>query len=188
MNDTKIAMATVAVMLVSGCALIQPPYTTKPHTTYQDSTTFQSTAYHLTQDLHQVLRPLNLREEKGQVRIALQGGDLDSLTEQKLRQELSEFLQLPVQLTYQPSSQSDISGELDVTLMPDTCRYNRRALPVSAYACQQLRNQYFSVVNKSTWSQGETYQSGSSALDTGAVQRLFSSQLKSAERQPVTGE
>ncbi|MBR9875532.1 pilus assembly protein FlpD [Vibrio sp. J1-1] len=185
MKFAKLALSTLPLLLVVGC---QRPYETVTHATFQDKTSFKTTVAQIELDLKNILSPVNKREEQGHIHLSLQGGNLDLQTRQKLRTQLTEYLHLPVQMTYQSDKQNQISAELEVALVPDTCRYNRQALPVSAHACQQLRNHYLSVVNKSTWRHGEEYQEHNSALTTGAVQRLFNNQLKSAERQPVTGE
>lgn len=185
MKFAKLALSTLPLLLVVGC---QRPYETGTHSTFHDKTSFKTTAAQIELDLKNILSPVNKREEQGQIRLSLQGGNLDPQTQQKLRTQLSDYLQLPVDLTYQSDKQNQIAGELEVKLVRNTCRYNRQSLPVSAHACQQLRNQYLSVVNKSAWHHGEEYQEQNSALTTGAVQRLFNNQLKSAERQPVTGE
>ncbi len=185
MKFAKLALTTVTLLLVVGC---QRPYETGTHSTFQGKTSFKSTAARIELDLKNVLRPVNKREEQGYIHLSLQGGNLDLQAQQKLRTGLTEYLHLPVKMTYQSDNQRQISAELEVALVPDTCRYNRQSLPVSAHACQQLRNHYLSVANKSTWHHGEEYREHNSALTTGAVQRLFNNQLKSAERQPVTGE
>lgn len=185
MKFAKLALTTLTLFLVVGC---QRPYQTGTHATFQDKTSFTTTTANIELDLKNILSQVNKREEQGYIRLALQGGDLDLQSQKNLRNQLMTYLQLPVEMTYHSDKQSQIVAELEVVLKPNTCRYNRQSLPISAYACQQLRNHYLSVVNKSTWHHGEEYQEHNSALTTGAVQRLFNNQLKSAERQPVTGE
>lgn len=147
-----LALTALALVLMAGC---QRPYETGMHATFQDKTSFKTTAANIELDLKNILSPLNKREELGHIRLSLQGGNLEPKIQQKLRTQLNEYLQIPVELTYQADKQNQITAELEVTLVPDTCRYNRQSLPVSAHACQQLRNHYLSVVNKSTWHLGE---------------------------------
>lgn len=185
MKFAKLAFSTLTLVLVVGC---QRPYETETHATFQDKTSFKTTAAQIELDLKNILNPVNKREEQGYIRLSLQGGNLDQQTQHQLSYQLMEYLQMPVEITYQADKQSQISGEVEVALVPDTCRYNRQSLPISAHACLQLRNHYLSVANKSTWRHGDEYQEQNSALTTGAVQRLFNNQIKSAEKQPVTGE
>ncbi len=156
---------------------------------YQDSISFVSNTQRLSKDLHQQLSPLNQRGESGTVQLSLSGGQLSYAAQKQLVRELSEYLLLPVSLLdYQASQQSTISVEVVASLQADTCRYRQSEIPLSRQACMQLRNRYASLVDKSTWKQGEDYQEANSALTTGAVQRLLNSQLKVAEKQSVSGE
>ena len=181
----RLVLTALGLLLLMGC---QHPYESKPHTCFQDQQTFETTVSRLEQDLLAAVAPLNLREEEGYLTVLLDGGRLDSKTQQRLKSHLTELVVMPVEIRHQPNGASVVHAEITVDLEPNTCRFNQQALVVSTYACQQLRNRYLSVVNKTAWHEGEQYQQGTSALTTGAVQRLFGNQLKSAERQPVTGE
>ncbi len=181
----KLVLTTLSLVLLMGC---QRPYDAEPHARFQDQLSLKTTQTRLEQDLLAAVSPLNQREEQGYLTIMLEGGQLDSKTQQRLESRLAELVVMPVEINHQSNSGSAIDAELDVVLKPNTCRFNQQALVLSTNACQQMRNRYFSVASKNTWQQGEQYQQGTSALATGAVQRLFNNQLKSAERQPVTGE
>ncbi len=170
---------TVLVATLVGC---QRPV-------FQDSTSFVSNTQRLSADLRQQLAPLSQRAESGIVQLSLSGGQLSHADRKQLISELSEYLLLPVSLLeYQASEQQTITVEVVASLEANTCRYSKSKIAVTENACLQLRNQYVSLVNKSTWKQGEGYQEANSALTTGAVQRLLNNQLKVAEKQSVSGE
>ncbi|QEO44654.1 pilus assembly protein FlpD [Vibrio tarriae] len=178
----KILLGLAAIGM-SGCQTAD-----QPHSTYQQSLSFETHTQHLQSDLNQWLAPLKKREEQGTLQLILRGGQLNQQQVKALEHQLFVDLLLPVELDYQPGSSEHIRGDMKVVLTPKTCRFSPQTQSVSTQRCQLMRNHYFSTVQPETWLQGEQYQEESSALATGAVQRLFNNQAKSAEKQPVTGE
>ncbi|WP_052131319.1 hypothetical protein [Vibrio caribbeanicus] len=185
MNPLKLYSLALLFPALTGCVT---PNESLPHHVYKDSKEFSTTQTALPSILTQLTQRLSHREEVGVIHLSLQGGQLSANDKQHIESDLSSRLLLPIELTHTPSNTQEISGHLEVTLVPDTCRYNPSVLPVSRQACLQLRNQYLSSATPSAWHQGLTYIESNSALSTGAVQRLHNNQLKSAEKQSVTGE
>lgn len=188
MNFRKCIAISLVAALSAGCQILTSPNDNEPNHTYTDRTRFETHSNRLTQDLAALVAPLTKRSEKGQLNLILQGGALNEKTRLALKQQLAERLLLPVELDYQTGKGQTIRGEMVVTLEPATCRFNPYTAPVSPQACDQLRNRYVSTVIPSTWLQGKTYQESNSALSAGAIQRLYNNQIKSAEKQSVSGE
>lgn len=185
MKSLKLGSLTLLLPALVACVA---PNQQLPHHVYNDSTDFTTTQTALSEVLNQLTEHLSHREESGVLHLSLEGSRLSENDKQQIQFDLSSKLLLPIELTHTPSNAPEIHGHLKATLVPDTCRYSLSVLPVTPQACQQLRNQYLSSSNKSSWHQGAAYLDSGSALSTGAVQRLYNNQLKSAEKQSVTGE
>ncbi|WP_070968907.1 hypothetical protein [Vibrio sonorensis] len=180
-------LCSLALILPALVACVAPNQEV-PHLTHSDSAEFSTDWKNLPNVLDKLTAPIFRREEKGVIHISLEGGLLSQEAKQKIQSDLSTDLLMPVSLEHTPSIEKAILGRIDVIFVPQTCRYNQSNLPVTRQACQQLRNKYLSTTNKLTWHYGTTYQESNSALSTGAVQRLYNNQIKSAEKQSVTGE
>lgn len=188
MNSINPIILSLAAVVLSGCQILTKPNQAETHQTFVQSIEFASHRAQLQSDLLQLVSPLNQREEQGVLRVTLTGGNLDKQEQALLKQKLEQTLLLPVQWHYRTSAQAAIQGQVTILFQPNTCRYSTSSEPISRQACQVLRNQYASLVSPTTWQQGDEYQEGNSALSTGAIQRLHDNQIKSAEKQSVTGE
>ncbi len=186
-KPNKLGLTCGITLLLGGCQITQPNDVNE-HSVYQDDIEFQTSVKNVQRDLHQLVAPLTKREEVGALNIALEGGNLNLATKQKMEADLSKYLLMPVTLTYQSSTSQQIAGAMNVEFEPETCRFNLQKYAVSRQTCEMLRNRYVSLADKSTWLEGVQYEDGNSALSTGAVQRLFKDKIKSAEKQSVTGE
>ncbi|GLQ73097.1 hypothetical protein [Vibrio penaeicida] len=185
MNQLK--LCSVALLLPALVACVAPNQVL-PHHSYTDTAEFNADRETLPVVLDQLTAPLIHREEVGEINITLQGGLLSQSEKQEIESHLSNKLLMQVELDHTPSVEETMQGDIEVIFAPDTCRYNKSAVPVSPQACQQLRNQYASASDKMAWHQGNIYQEHNTALSAGAVQRLYNNKIKSAEKQSVTGE
>ncbi|UAB70246.1 pilus assembly protein FlpD [Vibrio sp. SCSIO 43132] len=183
----QLKLCSVALLLPAMVACVAPNQVL-PHHSYTDTAEFNANRETLPVVLDQLTAPLIHREEVGVINITLQGSSLSQSAKQEIESHLSNKLLMQVELEHTPGVEETMQGDIEVNFVPDTCRYNKSAVPVTPQACQQLRNQYVSASNKVAWHQGNTYQEHNTALSTGAVQRLYNNQIKSAEKQSVTGE
>ncbi|GAJ49619.1 Flp pilus assembly protein FlpD [Aeromonas salmonicida subsp. masoucida NBRC 13784] len=101
---------------------------------------------------------------------------------------MAQWLALETRLTFIPATRQAYEVELDATLQSDTCRYARGVSLASPGACLVLRNQYRAQSHGEHWARGARYDGSGSALDAGAVQRLYQGKAKSAKKQQTTGE
>jgi len=161
-----------------------------PAAPLKDQLHFRVAPSQLQQQLQWQLAPIANRLEAGVVTLQISGPQPASQapTPEALRQQLAQWLALDTRLIFTPTQQSDYQVRLDVTLQPDSCRYARGATSARASACLVLRNQYRAQSHGEHWAHGARYDGSSSALDAGAVQRLYQGKAKSAKKQQTTGE
>lgn len=155
-----------------------------------DRLQFRVAPSQLQQRLQWQLAPLASRLESGSLHLRITGPQPGSYepTAEALRQQLALWLALETRLTFIPATRQEYEVELDATLQPDTCRYARGVSPPSPSACLVLRNQYRAQSHVEHWVRGAGYDGSGSALDAGAVQRLYQGKAKSAKKQQTTGE
>ncbi|KDM90074.1 hypothetical protein [Photobacterium galatheae] len=161
-------------------------------TTYQASAQYRVAAAQVQPSLTAVVRPLAERLEEGVLKVSISGPaqslNPQPLNTQALSSQLSELLAIPTVVNFIPDNQADYQVDLNVALMPNTCRYQQGPIAVSVNACLLKRNQYRAMTTTAHWDKGADYEVTSSALDIGAVQRLYDDKIKHASSQSTTGE
>ncbi|MGL5090830.1 MAG: pilus assembly protein FlpD [Aeromonas sobria] len=164
--------------------------TPPPAAPLKDQLQFRVAPSQLQQQLQWQLAPLANRLEAGSVTLQISGPQPAShaSTPEALRQQLAQWLALDTRLIFTPTGQGDYQVQLDATLQPDSCRYARGGASAPASACLMLRNQYRAQSHGEHWARGARYDGSGSALDAGAVQRLYQGKAKSAKKQQTTGE
>ncbi|WP_426008165.1 pilus assembly protein FlpD [Aeromonas salmonicida] len=164
--------------------------TQPPAASLKDQLQFRVAPSQLQQQLQWQLAPLANRLESGSLHLTITGPQPGSRepTPEALRQQLAQWLALETRLTFIPATRQAYEVELDATLQSDTCRYVRGVSLASPGACLVLRNQYRAQSHGEHWARGARYDGSGSALDAGAVQRLYQGKAKSAKKQQTTGE
>ncbi|MDO6708219.1 hypothetical protein [Photobacterium sp. 1_MG-2023] len=182
------ALPCVAVALTGCVDRLDHWETADPHAAdYQESVQYRVGAAQVQPSLMAVVRPLAERLEDGMLKVSI-SGPAPALNSQQLSVQLHELLAMPAVVNVIPATQTDYRVDLAVSLMPNSCRYQQGPMAVSVNVCLQRRNQYRAMTTTAHWYQGAAYEVTSSALDIGAVQRLYDDKIKHASSLSTTGE
>ncbi|MBV7262697.1 hypothetical protein L6J37_13390 [Photobacterium sp. WH77] len=154
---------------------------------YLETATYRVNAAQLQPSLQAALRPLAERLEDGILRVTITG-PAEPRQSLELSVVLQQQLAMPTLVEHHPANQSGYQVALTVTLQPHTCRYQQGPAEVSMNTCLLKRNQFRAMTTTAHWFEGAEYEVTSSALDVGAVQRLYDDKIKHASSQSTTGE
>ncbi|WP_434339945.1 hypothetical protein [Motilimonas cestriensis] len=180
-------LALPVLGLLSACTPMSTEEQVAAIAQYQDQLNYQVASSQLFSSLQHYLAPVAQRNEQGKVAIQLTGPNLSTEQLRQLDTQLSQWLQLPVSLHRQTGAM-DYQVNIAVTLQQNSCRFSQYQESLSVPACAMRRNMHSALVKPATWHQGEEYVVSSSALDVGAVQRLFDGKIKMSDKQQVTGD
>ncbi|MBD1556172.1 hypothetical protein HC752_04415 [Vibrio sp. S9_S30] len=172
------------VMLLQGCASssLEDPVITQEHR-------YQVNVNEFEQSLKQVLKPFYYdRVETGKIDVFVSNSRKHFPHWPAIQSHLENHLNMAVDLHFGRASSNPMNVNLEVTLVPGSCKYKKDGHALNLAECNMLRNQYILASNKAFWFEGSEYKDTSSALKTGAVQRLMKGAIKVAEKQTVTGE
>lgn len=130
--------------------------------------------------LQQLLLPTQHRVEQGEVWVLLRTQQLSHQSLAQWRQQLSDALSLPVDVRWQQVDQTEVGVKIDVTLIPETCRFEPN-LALSDAQCRHKRRLQMAMANQQHYRQGAPLLITESSLEVGAVERLRQGNVRIAK-------